>query len=162
MPSFTDPGPIELDATIFRGGEVANASSFVAIPAEVVARYGARGRIPVVATFDEAAPYRGSMSPMGGRHLLLVLREVQERIGKTAGDAVHLRLELDTAPRRVELATDVEAALLAGDALDAFRAVSFSHQRQYALWIESAKRAETRAARIATTVDEVRRGELSR
>jgi uncharacterized protein YdeI (YjbR/CyaY-like superfamily) len=40
--------------------------------------------------------------------------------------------------------------------------MSFSHQRQYALWIDSAKRPETRAKRLAATVAEVLAGRPSR
>lgn len=161
MPTLRDPGAVEFDAVIIRNTEVANSSAFVAFPHDVRELYGVGGRVPVLATFD-GVPYRGSLTKMDGRHLLLVLGEIRAAIGKDRGDSVHVRVELDRTPRVVELEPDVETALRAAGALDAFRAMSFSHQRQYALWIESAKRAETRAARIATTADEVLAGKPSR
>ena len=37
-----------------------------------------------------------------------------------------------------------------------YRAMSFSHQREYSLWIEEAKQAETRGRRIAKAVGELK------
>ncbi len=161
MTTLRDPGPIEFDAVILRNTEVANSSAFVALPFDVRAQYGVGGRVPVRATFD-GAPYRGSLTKMGGEHLLLVLGEIRAAIGKDRGDTVHVRLELDQAPRVVELAPEVEAALRDAGAFDAFRAMSFSHQRQYALWIDSAKRPETRDSRIRAMVSEILSGNPSR
>ena len=36
------------------------------------------------------------------------------------------------------------------------RSLSFSHQRERALWIEAAKQAETRARRIAKSIADIR------
>jgi uncharacterized protein YdeI (YjbR/CyaY-like superfamily) len=36
--------------------------------------------------------------------------------------------------------------------------MSFSHQREYNLWIEKAKQAETRARRIAKAIETIRAG----
>lgn len=40
--------------------------------------------------------------------------------------------------------------------LESYRAMSFSHQREYALWIEEAKQAETRQRRIDKSVNELK------
>lgn len=157
MVSLKNPGPVEFDAVILRNTEVPNASAFVEFPFETRELYGVGGRVPVTAAFDGVA-YRGSLTPMGGRHLLLVRGEIRAAIGKDRGDTVHVRIELDDAPRVVELSPDVESALRDAGALDPFRAMSFSHQREYALWIDSAKRAQTRADRIARTIEGVLAG----
>ena len=156
MPTWTNPGLLEFDAVITRSSE-RGAGSFVAFPGDVSELFGTRGRVPVATTID-GAPYRGSLVTYGGPHLLGVLKAVQEQIGKGPGDTVHVRLELDDAPRVVALAPDVEAALAAGGVLDAFRAMSYSHQREYAAWVEDAKRPATRVSRIDRTVERVRAG----
>ncbi|HEY0246936.1 MAG TPA: YdeI/OmpD-associated family protein [Gryllotalpicola sp.] len=162
MAALRDPGPIEFDGVILRNTEVANSSAFVAFPFDVRELYGVGGRVPVNATFDGVL-YRGPLTKMGGgEHLLLVLGEIRKAIGKDRGDTVRVRIELDQAPRVVELALDVEAALRAAGAFEAFRAMSFSHRRQHALWIEDAKRPETRARRIQTTATETLSGRPSR
>lgn len=160
--TLRDPGPVEFDAVILRNTEVANSSAFVAFPFDVRELYGVGGRVPVNATFDGVS-YRGSLTKMGGgEHLLLVLGEIRDAIGKDRGDTVRVRIELDQSPRVVELTPELEVALREAGALEAFRAMSFSHQRQYALWIGEAKRPETRAGRIQTTADEVLAGRPSR
>ena len=40
--------------------------------------------------------------------------------------------------------------------------MSFTHRREYVEWVEEAKRADTRARRIAATVERVRDGKPQR
>jgi hypothetical protein len=157
MVDYRDPGVLEFDAIIERS-DVRGASSFVAVPFDVFEKYGTRGRVPVWADFNGEA-YRGSIVTFGGgRHRLLVLTEVQERIGLSPGDTVHVTVKLDTAVRIVELDEDIAAAFTAAGVLDLLRAMSYSHQREYVQWITSAKQAETRARRIGTAIDMVAEG----
>ena len=44
----------------------------------------------------------------------------------------------------------------------AFSSMSFTHRREYVEWVEEAKRADTRAGRIAATVERVRDGKPQR
>jgi uncharacterized protein YdeI (YjbR/CyaY-like superfamily) len=43
-----------------------------------------------------------------------------------------------------------------------FSTLSFSHRREYVEWVEEAKRPETRARRIAGTVERVAQGKALR
>lgn len=156
MAQYRDPGPLEFEAVIQRSTAV-GAASFVEFPHNVDEIFGADGRVPVHATFDGVG-YRGSLVTYGNGHLLLVRSDVQAEIGKVPGDTVRVVLTLDTSERVVELAEDVAAALAAGDAVEAFRALSYSRQREYALWIASAKRQTTREARIARTLQRLAEG----
>lgn len=144
--SFRDPGRVEFVGEIRcrEGG-----GSYVEFPHDVEKLYGVKGRVPVKAAFD-GLPYRGSMVRMGTpRHILLILKEIREKLGKGEGDRVKVTVDLDGAPRTVELAPDVAAAFRKAKVLDAFEKMSYSHRREYHLWIEEAKQAETRARRIA-------------
>jgi len=58
---------------------------------------------------------------------------------------------MDTEPRVVEAPADL-AALLSGRALEVWKELSNSHRREYVQWIEGAKKAETRALRVAKSV----------
>ncbi|MFB2597177.1 YdeI/OmpD-associated family protein [Herbiconiux sp. P17] len=149
MPDYRDPGLLEFDAVILRNTDVANSSAWVAFPHSVPDLFGVKGRVPVVATFD-GVPYRGSLMEMGGgdTHLLGMLREIRETIGKQPGDTVHVTVLLDTTPRTIELAPDARAALDSSGQAAVFDALSYSHQREYQQWIEGAKRPETRTSRI--------------
>ena len=155
MATYNDPGTLEFDAVIVRS-DVTGSSSFVAVPFDVRETFGA-GRVPVHADFD-GETYRGSLVNFGDGHRLLVLTEVQERLGKGAGDTVHVTLRLDTAVRTVELDGDILAAFTDAGVLDSYRAMSYSHQREYEQWITSAKQPETRARRIGKAIDMVAEG----
>lgn len=60
-------------------------------------------------------------------------------------------LDLDTEPREIDVPIDLEAAF-DDEARAAFERMSYTHRREYADWIEEAKRAETRARRVAKAV----------
>jgi uncharacterized protein YdeI (YjbR/CyaY-like superfamily) len=92
------------------------------------------------------------------RHILLILKEIRDKIGKGPGARVRVTVELDDAPRLVTLSGDVEAAFKKAGVLERYRAMSFTHQREYANWIEDAKQAETRARRVAKAVAAIRGG----
>ena len=151
-PTFKNPGRVAFTGTIaaHEGG-----GAFVAFPHDVEKLFGVKGRVPVRVTFDGVA-YRGSMVRMGmPKHILLIIKEIRESLGKGPGDRIKVTVELDEAPRVVDLAPDVEAAYRRGKVLDIYRAQSFSHQRERNLWIEEAKQAATRARRIARSVEDL-------
>jgi Domain of unknown function (DUF1905)/Bacteriocin-protection, YdeI or OmpD-Associated len=140
------------DATIEaadRGG------AYVTVPDPVVEALGGGGRIPVEATFD-GVPYRGSIVSMGGARCVGLLKSIREQLGKGPGDAVAVTVARDEAERTVTVAPDLAAALDEAGARPAFDELSFSHRREYANWIDEAKRPETRQRRIAKTVERVR------
>ena len=67
--------------------------------------------------------------------------------------------------RAVKTATGVDAPERARVRIElnkAFASMSFTHRRAYVEWVGEAKRADTRARRIAATVERVRCGEPQR
>ena len=71
-------------------------------------------------------------------------------------DATIAAAERDTAERTVPVPDDLRAALDAAGLGVAFDALSFSHRREYVRWIDEAKKPDTRARRVAQTVERVR------
>jgi hypothetical protein len=128
--------------------------AFVVVPAAVVDALGGGGRIPVRATFD-GVEYRGSIASMGGEKVLGVLKAIRDQLGKGPGDDVIVTIGRDDAPRVVSVPDDLRAALDAAGRHAAFDALSYSHRREYVEWIVDAKRADTRARRIAKTVEQL-------
>jgi uncharacterized protein YdeI (YjbR/CyaY-like superfamily) len=54
----------------------------------------------------------------------------------------------------VELPDDLAAALAAAPAAQAlYEKLSYTHRKEYVQWINEAKKAETRATRVARTVE---------
>ena len=94
---------------------------------------------------------------MGGQFLLSFNAETRRATGRGAGDDVRVRLDLDDAPRVVEVPDDLAAAL-ADDAgaRSAWEGLSYSHQRAHVDSITGAKTAETRARRVAKIVGALR------
>jgi uncharacterized protein YdeI (YjbR/CyaY-like superfamily) len=90
---------------------------------------------------------------MGGRFLLPLSAENRTAAGVAAGDEVTVDIELDTAPRVVEVPADLATALDAEPAARArFDGLSYSMQRRWVTRVEDAKTAATRQRRIATMV----------
>jgi hypothetical protein len=135
----------ELQAT---GG---NTTGFQ-IPDALVDKLGGGGR-PKVAVTVNGYTFRSSIARMGGEYWLGVSAERRAAADIKAGDMLDLDIELDTAPRRIEVPDDLAAALAAAPAAQAFwDGLSFSNQRWHVEQVTGAKKAETRAARVAKSI----------
>lgn len=132
--------------------EARGGGACVEVPAGVVEALRGGGRIKVQATFD-GVPYRGSVVSMGGRKVLGMLKEIRTQLDKAPGDRVAVTLELDTSVRTVAVADDLAAALDGAGLRGTFDGLSYSHRREYVNWIDEARKPETRARRIAGTVE---------
>jgi bifunctional DNA-binding transcriptional regulator/antitoxin component of YhaV-PrlF toxin-antitoxin module len=143
---------MRFEATLLQGGKTATG---IHVPDEVVAALGPSRRPPVRVTFA-GHTYRTSVASMRGRFMLPVSAEIREHTGVAAGDELDIEIELDTEPREVAVPDDLTAALAeAPAARERFERLSYSNKRRYVLAIEGAKAAETRARRIAKTVEEL-------
>jgi hypothetical protein len=101
--------------------------------------------------------WRTSVARMRGEFLVGLNREVRQAAGVAAGDTVEALIELDTDARTVDVPDDLAAALAGDDvASQAFETLSFTHRKEYVRWIEEAKRDETRARRVAGTLERLR------
>lgn len=146
-------------ATILDAG---GSGAFVEIPFDVEAAFGAKK--PKIKAVIEGVPYRGLLTRMGGgRHILIILKSIREQIGKTFGDKVRITVEADTEPRALEISGDLSKELKKDkDAKAFFNKLSYTHQREYVNWINEAKRVETRRARIAKTIEMLKKGKKAR
>src|SRR5204862_140940 len=122
----------------------------VVLDEEQVAKLGeGRKRLPVRATVNGYS-WRTTVTRMGGEFLVGLNRHVREQAGVDAGDAVEVRLELDTAPRTVEIPRPLADALARdAEARTSFERLAYTHRKEYARWIGEAKRDETQRRRIA-------------
>ncbi len=134
--------------------------AFVIVPFDVEKTFGQK-RVKVKAIIG-GEPYRGTLVRMGTpHHMLIVLKEIREKIGKSIGDEVTVEIEEDLELRQVKVPADLQGALAAEPAAqDFFNRLSFTHQKEYVQWIEEAKRQETRQARILLTVEMLLKGKL--
>jgi hypothetical protein len=115
-------------------------------------------RFPVVATVN-GYTWRTTVARMGGESLVGLNREVRQGAQVEAGDVVDVTLDLDTAPRDVEV-PEALARALADDpeAEAAFARMAFTHRKEYARWVAGAKRDETRDRRVVQALEMIRAG----
>jgi hypothetical protein len=125
------------------------------VPAEVVEQLGRGQRPPVVVSIGDYT-YRSTIAAYSGVYMLPLASEHRERVGLKAGDEFEAGVELDTAPRVVELSDDLATALSMAGLMEAFRSLSYSNQRQHAESVEGAKTDATRIRRIEKVVTAIR------
>lgn len=143
-------------AIIQNASEASGASgggAYVEIPFEVEEAFGSKR--PKVMALIEGVPYRGTLTRMGSEcHILGILKNIREQIGKSFGDEVTVTVELDTEPRLVEIPKDLMKELKKDKEAKAFfDKLSYTHQKEYVRWVEEAKKEETRQKRIAKTIE---------
>jgi hypothetical protein len=148
-------GRLELTTTLLARGPAAA----IVLDDEQVAEVGEGAkRFPVRAVVN-GYEWRTSVARMGGEFLVGLNKEVRAGAGVQAGDAVEVTLELDTAPREVAVPEDLAAALAQDPPAKAiFDGLAFTHRKEYARWVQEAKRAETRARRVAQALEMIRAG----
>jgi bifunctional DNA-binding transcriptional regulator/antitoxin component of YhaV-PrlF toxin-antitoxin module len=127
-----------------------NATGIV-VPDEVVEKLGA-GKKPKVAVTLKGYTYRSTVAVMGGKYMLPLAKEHRDAAGVKANDKVEVTLELDTAPREVEVPKDLAAALRKAGLTKDFAALAFTHRKEHVRAIEEAKAPETRLRRIEKAV----------
>ena len=138
--------------------DAGGGGAFVRIPFDVEAAFGKK-RVKIKATI-EGEPYRGTLMRMGEPcYILGILKNIREKIGRDFGDEVEVMLEEDLEPRVVEVPPDLAQALAQDpEAETFFQHLSFTHQKEYVTWIESAKQETTRNNRIAKTIEMLKQG----
>ena len=145
------------DAQAFRA-ELADAGGGGAtflVPPGVAAALGPGERPPVRVTVGGHS-FRTRLAHYGGEAFIGVTKANRAAAGIAVGDACDVEVALDREPRPVTVPDDLAAALSAEPgAAGAFAALAPSHRRRYVTWIEEAKRPETRARRVAGTVERV-------
>ena len=118
-----------------------------------------RGKRPAVSITINGYTYRNTVAVMGGVYMIGVSAEHRAGAGVKGGDELDVDIELDTAPRVIEVPDDFAAALDAEpDARRTFEALSYSNKSWHTLQIADAKTDETRQRRIAKSVATLREG----
>lgn len=123
----------------------------IVVPADVMVRLGPGKRYPVVVTIGSYS-YRNSVAWYRGAFMIPVSAENRIAAGVTGGQEVDVTLEVDNAPRELELPRALADAMRGAGVLDAFATLSLSRQRAFAEpWI-AARTDETRARNLAKIV----------
>jgi len=141
MPKFT---------ITLRKAEAMDAMGIV-VPEKIVAGFG-QGKRPKLTVTLNGYTYRSTVAVMGGKFMLPLAKVHREASGVKDGEKVEVTLELDVAPREVEVPKDLAAALKKAGVRSGFGALAFTYRKEHVRSIEEAKAPETRARRIEKAV----------
>ncbi len=76
------------------------------------------------------------------------------RSGKTFGDEIKVSVEADVEECVATVPAELKRAFQSNkEAKSAFEKLSYTHQKEYAQWIEAAKKDETRQNRVVKTIE---------
>ena len=146
---------MKFHAILELGGKTATG---ITVPPSVIDALAA-GKRPAVTVTLGTHTYRSTIAVMGGQYKIPVSAEHREAAGIRAGDELDVEIELDTAPRKVDVPADVAAALDAvPEARAFFDGLSNSLKKYWVLNVEGAKTAETRRRRIDGAIARLREG----
>lgn len=134
-------------------------SGFIEFSYGVLEEFGKKGQVKVKVYFDGFV-YRGSLVKMGHHcHIIGLNKEVRTAINKNVGDKVNVVISEDKEERTVEIPADLNNAFEESpEARAIFEKLSFTHRKEYVVWIISAKKQETRDARILKCVEMLEAG----
>ena len=135
------------ETTIFREGSMC----FIPVPFDPKPVFG-KVRAPVTVTLN-GYTYKSTIASMGEGPCIPLRRSNREAAGLEGGETLRVTLELDAGPREVEPPPDLAQALVAAPpAWERWQELSYTHRRQHVEAVDGAKKAETRARRIAAAV----------
>lgn len=133
------------------GGDTGEVPA-VEIPFDVKATYGSAR--PKVCVTVNGVTLRTTVAVYGGVSYIGFRKEIRDAAGIEIGKTITVTIEPDTAPRIVDVPADLQRALAKNAAArKMFESLSFSHRKEHAQWVASAKKEETRARRVARVIE---------
>ena len=141
--------------------QVSSSRVFIAIPFDPQLVWGTKQRHYVSGTINGMA-FRGSLGSDGTSYFLPVGEAWRRDCGVNPGDILTVILEPE-GPQQEALAQDIADALASEpDAAQFFHSLATFYRKNYIRWIESAKKTETRLARIAEMMTLLQAGKKQR
>ncbi|MBI5541268.1 MAG: DUF1905 domain-containing protein [Bacteroidia bacterium] len=131
-------------------------SGFIEFPYDTEKEFGKKGQVKVKAWFDGFL-YRGSLVKMGHHcHLIGLNKEVRKAINKNPGDIINVVIEEDKDKRTVDIPNDLILLLKEFPlAEEKFNKMSYSHKKEWVMWLNDAKKEETRLKRLQKIIDKL-------
>ncbi len=125
----------------------------IEVPTPILEQLGG-GKKPLVVVFLDNYTYRSAVAKMGDKFMISLSAENRKNANVKGGDEVEVTLELDTAPRTVEIPKALQAALDKNKTAKlAFEKLAPSKKKAMVILINEAKNEETRERRIAKAME---------
>ena len=139
-------------------GKEAGVVAAITPPVDVPEFFGTRGRVPVRGAIN-GFPFRSSLMPMGGCHMMPVNKALCQGAGAQPGDTVEVIMERDAEERTVEAPPELKKELAKNKkAQERWDKLAFTHKKEMANSINGAKQEETRKRRLARVMDILKTG----
>lgn len=123
-----------------------SSATFVLVPTRVMREFGGRIRVPVRITVN-GVDHRTTICDMGTGPAIGIPAAMRSAAGIDRGERIGVALEVDQEKRTVDLPRDFAKAMTPAERR-VYDALAYSHRKEYVLWIEDAKKPETRLRRI--------------
>ena len=125
-------------------GEEGSEVAALIPPFDVPETFGTRARVPVRGTIN-GFPFRSSLMPMGGCHMMAVNKTMRAGAKAQAGDRVEVVMERDQESRTVEAPPELKKELAKSQkAQERWEELAFTHKKEMALSISGAKQERAR------------------
>jgi hypothetical protein len=128
----------------------------IEVPADVVEGLGG-GKRAAVKVKVNGYEYRSTVAVMDGKFMLPFSSAHREASGIQGGDKINVELELDAAPRTVEVPKELAAALKKAGVTAAFEATAPSARKEFVRQVTEAKAEETRLRRIEKIIETLKK-----
>jgi hypothetical protein len=139
-------------------GKEAGVVAAITPPVDVPEYFGTRGRVPIRGTIN-GFPFRSSLMPMGGCHMMPVNMNLRKGAGAKPGDIVEMVMERDAEERTVEAPAELAKELAKNKkARERWDSLAFTHKKEMANSISGAKQEETRTRRLAKVMHVLKTG----
>jgi hypothetical protein len=141
---------------IIKESKIGKGGAYIEFPFEVEKEFGIKGRVPVIVYFENIE-YKGSLMKMGTScHMIGILKEIRNKLGKDIGDAVQVRVIKDETERTVEINHKLKAAFEKNDSLRiAYEKLSYTRQKEINILLNSAKTETTLNKRLQKILAEL-------
>jgi hypothetical protein len=149
---------LKLKFTAKIDGREAGVVAAITPPVDVPEFFGTRARVPIRGTIN-GYPFRSSLMPCGGHHMMPVNSTLCRGAGVKPGDHVEVVMERDEEKRTVDAPPLLQKELTKNKAARAnWEKLAFTHKKEMALSIVGAKQEETRTRRLAKVMDVLKTG----
>ena len=145
--------------TTLAGAGRGGTTAAVIVPFDIKQVWG-KGRVPVKGTINGGPQFRTTVVKMKGDYFFCVNQQMRADAGGVgAGDRVTVVIEPDTTPRTVTVPPDLKKALKANAKASAtWDRYAYTHRKEFAKWLEDARKPETRARRLDKTIEMLETG----
>jgi len=130
-------------------GKEAGVVAAITPPVDVPEFFGTHGRVPVRGTIN-GFPFRSSLMPCGGPHMMPVNKTLCQGAGAQPGDTVDVVMERDAEERTVEAPPELKKELAKNrKAQERWEKLAFTHKKEMANSISGARQEETKKRRLS-------------